>query len=175
MNSTKYLSRQHYLTCFFFNLHLLLSQDHLIFSDVLTNRHTMMEFFSVCQPFNQSQCSKTIHITKLSCGRLKYLLRVEIFISTSYVVAPESRKESIRFRLFKVENILKDNLDSIPSPSPSVKIQIMCWKSCFRCKDKTLLGVVDKFLKTKKFVDITQQCLALLHQVNFPANNFDFC
>ena len=51
MNSTRYLSRQHYLTCFFFNLHLLLSQDHLIFSDVLKNRHTMMEFFSLLLTF----------------------------------------------------------------------------------------------------------------------------
>ena len=29
---------------------------------------------------------------------------------------------------FKVENILKGSLDSIPSPSPSVKIQIMAGK-----------------------------------------------
>ena len=36
----------------------------------------------------------------------------------------------------KVENILKDSLDSIVSPSPSVKIQIMDGKVCFRCKDK---------------------------------------
>ena len=30
---------------------------------------------------------------------------------------------------FKVEKIIKDSLDSIPSPSPSVKIQIMDGKS----------------------------------------------
>ena len=35
--------------------------------------------------------------------------------------------------IFKVENILKDRLDSIPSPSPSVKIQIMGGKDCLRC------------------------------------------
>jgi len=28
----------------------------------------------------------------------------------------------------KEENILKGSLDSIPSPSPSVKVQIMCGK-----------------------------------------------
>jgi hypothetical protein len=39
----------------------------------------------------------------------------------------------------KVENILKGSLDSILSPS--VKIQIMGGKVCFRCKGKTLLGV----------------------------------
>ena len=38
----------------------------------------------------------------------------------------------------KVEKILKRSLDSVPSPSPSVKIQIM--KICLRCRGKTLLG-----------------------------------
>ena len=57
----------------------------------------------------------------------------------------------------------------IPSPSPWVKIQIMGGKVCLRLKGKTLLGVVTKLLKT-----ITQQCFALLPQVNFPANNLNF-
>jgi hypothetical protein len=61
----------------------------------------------------------------------------------------------------KVENILKGSLDSILSPSPSVKIQIMGGKVCLRSKGKTLLGIVNKLLK-KKFVDITQQWFALL-------------
>ena len=74
----------------------------------------------------------------------------------------------------KVEKILKGSLDSILSPSPSVKIQILGGKVCLRCKGKTLLGVVNKLLKTKKFVDITQQCFALLPQVNFPNNNLNF-
>ena len=37
----------------------------------------------------------------------------------------------------KVEKILKGRLDSIPSPSPSVKIQIMGEKVCLGCKSKT--------------------------------------
>ena len=57
---------------------------------------------------------------------------------------------------FKAENILKGNLNLIPSPSPFVKIQIMGGKVCLRCKGKTLLVVVNKLLKTKKFVDIPQ-------------------
>ena len=48
----------------------------------------------------------------------------------------------------KVENILKGSLDSIPSSSHSVKIQIMGGKVYLRCKGKTLLGVVNKLLKT---------------------------
>ena len=51
----------------------------------------------------------------------------------------------------KVENILKGSLDSIPSPSPSVKIQIMGGKVCLRYKGETLLGVVNKLLKTNFF------------------------
>ena len=49
----------------------------------------------------------------------------------------------------KVEKILKASLDLIPSPS--VKIQIMGGKVCLRCKSKTLLGVVNKLLKTKVY------------------------
>ena len=52
----------------------------------------------------------------------------------------------------KVEKILKGSLDLIPSPSPSVKIQIMGGKVCLRCKGKTLLGVVNKLLKTKSLL-----------------------
>ena len=52
----------------------------------------------------------------------------------------------------KVEKILKGSLDQIPSLSPSVKIQIMGGKVCLRCKGKTLLGVVNKLLKTKSLL-----------------------
>ena len=52
--------------------------------------------------------------------------------------------------MFKVEKILKDRLDSIPSPSPSVKIQIMGGKVGLGCKGKTLLGAVNKLVLPKK-------------------------
>ena len=64
----------------------------------------------------------------------------------------------------KVEKILKCSLDSIPSPSPSVKIQSMGGKVCLRCKQT---------FENKKFVDTIQQCFAILPQVNFPANNLN--
>ena len=41
----------------------------------------------------------------------------------------------------KVEKISKGSLDSIPSPSPSMKIQTMGRKFCLRWKGKTLLEV----------------------------------
>ena len=50
----------------------------------------------------------------------------------------------------KVENILKSIVDSIPSPS--VKILILGSKVSLRCKSKTLLGVVNKHLKTKSLM-----------------------
>ena len=49
----------------------------------------------------------------------------------------------------KVEKICKGSLDSIPSPSPSVKIQIMGGKVCLSCEGKTLMGIVNKLLKIK--------------------------
>ena len=51
--------------------------------------------------------------------------------------------------LCKVENILKGSLDSIPSPSPSVKIQIMGGKVCLRCLRQDIAG---RFWK-KRFVN----------------------
>ena len=39
----------------------------------------------------------------------------------------------------KVEKILKGNLNLVPSPSSSVKIQIMGGKVCLTCKTKSLL------------------------------------
>ena len=52
-------------------------------------------------------------------------------------------------QLSKVEKILKRSLD-FPSPSPSMKI--MGRKICLGCKDKTLLGVANKLLKTKSLL-----------------------
>ena len=73
----------------------------------------------------------------------------------------------------KVENILKGSLDLIPSPS--MKIQIMSGKVCLRAKGKTLLGSgrCQQTFGNKKFVDVTQQCFALLPQINFPIK-FEF-
>ena len=63
----------------------------------------------------------------------------------------------------KVEKIL--SLNSIPSPSPSLKIQIIGGNIARRCQQT---------FENKKFVEITQQCFALLPQVNFPTHNLNF-
>ena len=73
----------------------------------------------------------------------------------------------------KVEKILKGSLDSISSPSLSVKIQIMGGKVCLRCKEQNIAGRCKQTLENKKFVDITRQYFALLPQVNFPSHNLN--
>ena len=75
----------------------------------------------------------------------------------------------------KVENILKGSLNSIQSPSPSVEIQIMGGKVCLRyIKRQNIAEFCQQTIQNKRFVDITQQCFALLAQVNFPADNLNF-
>ena len=78
----------------------------------------------------------------------------------------------MRHFLDKVEIILKCSLDLIPSPSPSVKIQIMARKILLDVQD--IDGHCQQTFENKKVVDITQQCFALLSQVSFPANNLNF-
>ena len=61
----------------------------------------------------------------------------------------------------KVKNILKGSLDLIQSPSPLEKIQILGGKFCLRCKNKTLVGVVNKLLKTKSLLTSPSNVLPL--------------
>ena len=68
----------------------------------------------------------------------------------------------------KVEKFLKGSLDSIPSPSPSVKIQIMGRKVCLRCKGKTLLGVVNKLFVFKSLLTTHSNVLHLHLRQIFP-------
>ena len=55
----------------------------------------------------------------------------------------------------------------IPSPSPSVKIQIMGGKVCLRCKSKTFLGVVNKLLITKCLLKTSNNLLPLPFKQSF--------
>ena len=72
----------------------------------------------------------------------------------------------------KVKHILKCSLDSILSPigSPTPSVEILVGKFAWGVKAKHC----QQTFENKKFVDITQQCFALLHQVNFPTNNLNF-
>ena len=68
----------------------------------------------------------------------------------------------------KVEKILKNSLDLIPSPLPSVKIQIMGGKGA-KAKHCWMLS-----FEYKKFVNKAQQCFAFTPQANFSAHNLNF-
>ena len=79
-----------------------------------------------------------------------YLLH--IYSWNSSLGIEKIRNSGISILKSKVEKIPKDSLDLIPSPSSSVKIQIMGGKVCLMCKGKTLLGIVNKLLKTKSLL-----------------------
>ena len=55
------------------------------------------------------------------------------------VLAIRCKSYFFRNKTFFVMKILKGSLDSIPSPSPLVQIQIMGGKVCLRHKGQTLL------------------------------------
>ena len=78
---------------------------------------------------------------------------------------------SRHFFFHKVENILKDSLDTIPSPS-QLKVQIMGGKVCLMCKGKTLLGLVNKLLKTKSLM--TSPSNVFPSYLKLPASNLSF-
>ena len=77
----------------------------------------------------------------------QFLIKIGIFNLDFLTTKHQMLK--IKIHNIKVEKILKGSLDSISSPLPSVKIQIVGRKVCLRCKGKTLLAIVNKFLKTK--------------------------
>ena len=81
---------------------------------------------------------------------LVLLSKVALKVSISVAISSQLFVKQLLF--IKVEKILKGSLDSIPSPSPSVKIQIMGGKVCLWWKGKTLVGVVNKLLRTKSFL-----------------------
>ena len=91
-----------------------------------------------------------------------------LFILFVFIKVTKGQISAPFYQHVKVEKTLKGSLDSISSPSASVKIQIMGGKVCLKCKGKTLLG------ENKKFVDTPQQCFAFTPQANFPAHNLNF-
>ena len=63
---------------------------------------------------------------------------------------------------------LKGSLDSLPSPSLSVKIQIMGGKVCLRCKGETLLGDVNKLFVFKSLLTTPSNVLPIHLKQTFP-------
>ena len=111
-------------------------------------------------PFNQWQMSTLDTATRRSTrnlrGKWKELKRNGLAtLPTASLVCSISL-------VSKVKNILKGSMDSIPLPSPSVKIQIIGGKVCLRCKGKTLLSVVNKLFVFKSLLTMHINVL-LLH------------
>ena len=74
----------------------------------------------------------------------------------------------------KVENILKGSLDSFPITFTCSENSNFGRESLLEMERQNIAGHCQQTFENKKFVDISQQCFALLPQVNFPANNLDF-
>ena len=71
--------------------------------------------------------------------------------------------------MYKVEKIREDSLDSIPSPLPTVKIQIIGGKVYLRQKDKTSLGDVNKLFDFKSLLTMPSNVLPFhLKQTSHP-------
>ena len=68
----------------------------------------------------------------------------------------------------KVEKILEDSLDSIPSFSPSVKIQIIGGKFYLMQYGKTLLVDVNKLFVFKRLLTLPSNVLPLHLKQTFP-------
>jgi len=85
---------------------------------------------------------KSVQLVEIFFGRAFFYLYTTGFLMRYF----------FNFYSLKVEKILKGSLDSIPSPSPSVKIQMMGGKVCLRWKGKILLGVVNKLFVFKSLL-----------------------
>ena len=110
---------------------------------------------------------------KINVGSYTFLLVSRNHVFNTFYNAlsyscPLSRNWLRKYKYhIKVEKIWKGNLDSIPSASPSVKIQIMGGNVCLRCKGK-LLGIVNKLLKTKSLLTSPSNVLPLPIKQTFP-------
>ena len=111
--------------------------------------------------------SSLLYIVSNYGFRLRFLcLHIFVSVATFLPVFPKLVLQPYRFlienylpplpagfyglmpRTSKFLLILKGSLDAISSPTPSLKIQIMCGKVCLRGKGKSLLGIVNKLLRT---------------------------
>ena len=84
---------------------------------------------------------------------------------------PQKREE---IQLCKVEKILKGRLDWIPSPSPSVKIQIMGRKVFLRCKSDHFWALSTNFLFSKVLLITPGNVLPLHLKQTFPPIIWNF-
>ena len=130
-----------------------------------------------CCDYMKKWSTSILFVTKLVSFRFQKFHRQHFFKHGIL----KRLQQFLNYRMFSAyirkvfKKIERGSLDLIPSPIPSVKIQIMGRKICLRCKSKTLLGVVNKlFIFKSVLTSPSNACFALLPQVNFPTNIFNF-
>ena len=74
----------------------------------------------------------------------------------------------------KVEKILKGSFEFDPITFTFSKNSNYGRESFLEVQKQNIVGHCQQTFENKKFVDITQQCFALLPQVDFPVNNLNF-
>ena len=127
------------------------------------------------KPQKYSKCQQTLQTMFLTLGGgtqkgvMNHNLTFESFDQDnlnksnieSLLKRVEEKARGKRHFIHIVEKMLKGTLDLIPSPSPSVKIQIMGGKVCLWCKGKTLLGVVNNLFVFKRLLTMPSNVLPL--------------
>ena len=146
---------------------MCVSQKVLQHCNIVQNFHRDLQWF--CSNLITKFCFCSLCCIKFVLTFAPFIFTTDGMIPTKISVEEDDHHEGkshLCFKiLYKVEKTFKSSLDFIPSPSPSVKIQIMGGKVYCRSQQT---------FENKKFLDNTQQCFALLPQVNFPANNLNF-
>ena len=89
-----------------------------------------------------------------------------------FVLLKNWRHHNFLLKFRKIEKILEDSLALIPSPSPSMKIQIIGGK--YGVIRQNIAGWCLHNICFQKLVDNAQQCFAFTPQANFLAHNLNF-
>ena len=98
-----------------------------------------------------AQCPHYLPLKKWNSSDLAQLMPAGTMVSFYSRYVPNRIEQTPKklFHFFKVEKILKGSPDSIPSPSPLVKFQIMGGKICLRWTGKTCWVLSTNFCKQK--------------------------
>ena len=116
---------------------------------------TVIIFIKTRSVLMKSLIDRYVHYVALSWFMHKVHLHIQTTVQHSKKLSYQNPtglkyKQLVSFKVEKKNS--KASLDSIPSPSPSVKIQTMGGKVGLRNKGKTLQVVVNKLLKTKSLL-----------------------
>ena len=120
--------------CFINQRHILLEFDNFWIVDLGVRNHSDKKWSFELQSFAIFGFQSLDHI--LSFFLKIFLIENFGFLTFSFFALNWKKYLNSGIPQLKVEKILKRSLDSIPSPSPAVKIQIMSRKVCWEVKAK---------------------------------------